>query len=180
MSRPLQTPSGMSASVPIPRSPDGSPIPQRRASSERAKLKASEPEPYTFSEAEAAEFLEKHPEIANADLSQAVEVEVQTPRGPEAPWVNLDEAEQIKSDMAAAAQVDFSRKHEPGVYTPTDNQVISGTTDGTPLVDVLHGDGTAEKIIAEQKAEEQELTPAQKRAATIAAKKAAKEARDNG
>ena len=159
MTNPLTTPSSVPATTPVPRNPDGSPLPRARMKAAIArvhqKLDAAE-ESYEFSEEEAAAWMERHPEIVNADLSQAVEMEVQEPK-----WVSDDEAAKIRADIATDTDnqvinpqnVDFSCEHKPGIYTDEKQQ---------------------------PEEPKNELTPQQKRAATIAAKKAAKEAQNNG
>lgn len=182
MSNPLTTPSSVPSSTPVPRNPDGSPLPRQRmkAAIERVKKKLGIPEePYEFNEAEAAAFFEKYPDIvAKVDNGDIVTMEVQEPK-----WVSDEEAAKIRADIATA----------------TDNQVINPASavqvvvgGDNPAVDAVLTDVTVEpadpEIIkeafedAEQAFEEAktEMTPQQKRAATLAAKRAAKEAEQNG
>jgi hypothetical protein len=162
-----------------------------KAAIERVKKKLGIPEgePWEFNEAEAAAFFEKRPDIvAQVDNGDIVTMEVQEPR-----WVNDEEAAKIRADIATATDnqvinpgaVDFSRKMEPGVYTDqgftpggspagtyTDDAIQQAVEDVDLRITVDNRERPAEVIA--------ELTPQQKRAATLAAKKAAKEAQNNG
>jgi len=223
MSNPLTTPSSVPATTPVPRNPDGSPLPRQRmkAAIERVKKKLGIPEgePWDFNEAEAAAFFEKRPDIAaKVDSGDIVTVEVQEPK-----WVNDEEAAKIRADIATATDnqvinpgaVDFSRKMEPGVYTEQ-GFTPGGSPAGTYTADAVLTDVTVEpgdpQLVKDavddaEKAYDAEaqrlkmneetlrhnprspeelekdiaaMTPQQKRAATLAAKRAAKEAEQNG
>lgn len=195
MTNPLTTPSGVNRTVPIPRNPDGSPMTKAQASAARAKEQArqdrlrSTPSDPILQGQEAVDFVNAaFDESEKAfDEQQAADFLNSAP-GPR--QLSPEEAEQrlAAAEAATDAQIVSATPQDLGIPQDAEGNDILTTEDydriaaaGKLLPDVgEHVDGEGQVVTTLPKPENPrqpaKKTPAQKRAETIAAKKAAEEA----